>query len=212
MTRKMPRDERAADIIEAAISEFLEKGYEGASMEAIAQRAGLTKGGLYHHFRGKDEVLRAANQRFFEPVARLMQGARADPDAVHGLRAFVRGYIAHWARHPRELVFTFLSISRLLATPDLWPSMDQYVDKVLGFYRFMFGRAASVLGLGPREVESRSVVMMAALDGITGYVAMGRWVSRAQASDDLIAVLLKEVHRPRPATKAKRLPRRGDVR
>jgi AcrR family transcriptional regulator len=72
MTRKQPKDARMAEIIDAAVSEFLAKGYEGASMEAIAERAGLTKGGLYHHFAGKDEILRAANRRFFEPIEALI--------------------------------------------------------------------------------------------------------------------------------------------
>ena len=56
MTQNLSKDQRISSILDAAIEEFLEKGYERASMEAIAKRAGLSKGGLYHHFINKDEV------------------------------------------------------------------------------------------------------------------------------------------------------------
>jgi len=51
MTKKAPRDKRIADIINAAVQEFVEKGYETASMESISERAGLTKGGCIIIFR-----------------------------------------------------------------------------------------------------------------------------------------------------------------
>ena len=47
---------RINTIIEAAINEFVEKDYENTSMESIAMRAGLTKGGLYYHFKSKDDI------------------------------------------------------------------------------------------------------------------------------------------------------------
>ncbi|MBP2653945.1 MAG: transcriptional regulator TetR family, partial [Firmicutes bacterium] len=54
---KEPKEKRISDILDSAITEFLENGYEKTSMEAIARRAKLTKGGLYHHFSSKDEIL-----------------------------------------------------------------------------------------------------------------------------------------------------------
>ena len=73
MARKKPREERTGEIIQAAVDEFLECGYDGASMEAIAKKAGISKGGLYHHFSSKDEILLMANQKLNEPVAEMMQ-------------------------------------------------------------------------------------------------------------------------------------------
>jgi len=46
-------------IIEAALEEFAEKGYAGASMAATAARAGIAKGLIYHYFPGKAELFRA---------------------------------------------------------------------------------------------------------------------------------------------------------
>lgn len=46
-------------ILDAAVAEFTTKGYRGASVNGIAQRAGITKSGLLHHFESKDALLAA---------------------------------------------------------------------------------------------------------------------------------------------------------
>jgi AcrR family transcriptional regulator len=60
------------EIIEAAINEFVEKGYANASMESIAVRAKLSKGGLYHHFKSKTEILYTVNLKLTEPVIMMI--------------------------------------------------------------------------------------------------------------------------------------------
>jgi len=57
----MPRDKTASHIrVKAAIkSEFLEKGYEGASIRSIGERAGMTSAGLYRHYPDKEAMFSA---------------------------------------------------------------------------------------------------------------------------------------------------------
>ena len=50
MAKNEPKEVRVNEIIQAAIEEFIEKGYDGASMDQIAKRAGVSKGGVYYHF------------------------------------------------------------------------------------------------------------------------------------------------------------------
>lgn len=47
-----------ANVVEAAISVFALKGYAAASMDDVRLAAGISKGGLYHHFATKGAVLR----------------------------------------------------------------------------------------------------------------------------------------------------------
>ena len=55
---------RRAQIIEAAISCFLEKGYTNTSMSDIIKASGLSSGSLYSHFSGKEDILISAiNER-----------------------------------------------------------------------------------------------------------------------------------------------------
>ncbi|HME92483.1 MAG TPA: TetR/AcrR family transcriptional regulator [Myxococcaceae bacterium] len=60
----MPAEHRAENggprrkkILETAAKVICEKGYEGTSIQDIAEAAGLTKAGLYHHIRSKEDLL-----------------------------------------------------------------------------------------------------------------------------------------------------------
>ena len=55
---------RRAQIIEAAISCFLEKGYTNTSVSDIIKASGLSSGSIYSHFSGKEDILISAiNER-----------------------------------------------------------------------------------------------------------------------------------------------------
>jgi AcrR family transcriptional regulator len=49
--------DRRAAILETAARLICEKGYEGTSIQDIADASGLTKAGLYHHIRSKEHLL-----------------------------------------------------------------------------------------------------------------------------------------------------------
>ena len=70
---------RRAQIIEAAISCFLEKGYTNTSMSDIIKASGLSSGSIYSHFSGKEDILiGAVNERLNnvkELYATLPEGA-----------------------------------------------------------------------------------------------------------------------------------------
>ncbi|MEJ5240545.1 MAG: helix-turn-helix domain-containing protein [Anaerolineales bacterium] len=46
-------------ILDAAFELFLQQGYHGTSIRQIAQKASLTIGAIYHHFRDKEAIFRA---------------------------------------------------------------------------------------------------------------------------------------------------------
>jgi AcrR family transcriptional regulator len=76
-------------LVASARALFLERGYENTSVDDVVDRAGLSKGAFYHHFRSKDELLLGlANQLVEESVA-LVQDLLADPalDPVGRLNA-----------------------------------------------------------------------------------------------------------------------------
>lgn len=47
-------------LVDSAVEQFTEHGYSNTSLDAIAGRARVTKGALYHHFGGKQAVFEAA--------------------------------------------------------------------------------------------------------------------------------------------------------
>jgi AcrR family transcriptional regulator len=58
-------------LLDAAEEVFARKGFEGSSLEEIADTAGYTRGAIYKHFGGKEELFLAANKRFNE---RFLEG------------------------------------------------------------------------------------------------------------------------------------------
>ena len=56
----------AADLLQAGKQEFLEKGFQGASMRGIAARMGVTTGALYRYYTDKESLFDALVE---EPAA-----------------------------------------------------------------------------------------------------------------------------------------------
>ncbi|GAA0803618.1 TetR/AcrR family transcriptional regulator [Faecalicatena orotica] len=52
-------------ILDTAKKLFLENGYEKVTLQGIADACGLTRGAIYHHFRGKEEMLDAVTAYMF---------------------------------------------------------------------------------------------------------------------------------------------------
>ena len=53
------KDARPAELLDAALSEFFEKGFAAARLEDIATRAGVSKGTIYRYFDSKEDVFEA---------------------------------------------------------------------------------------------------------------------------------------------------------
>src|SRR3954454_745618 len=93
MTRETATDSRQ-DILRTAARLFQQRGYDATSMNDVAAALKLSKGGLYHHFQSKDEILfeimnhamEITEERVLAPVRGI-----ADPEAR--LRALIRLHI-----------------------------------------------------------------------------------------------------------------------
>lgn len=81
-------------LVEAARELFAEDGYAATSLDAVVEKAGVTKGALYHHFSGKRELFAAvfaAEQVRLSGATIAAAGRKKDPwDAFEaGCRAFI---------------------------------------------------------------------------------------------------------------------------
>jgi AcrR family transcriptional regulator len=93
--RRLPREQRARQLVAVADVVFAERGVASSSMEEIAERAGVTKPVLYDHFGSKDGLLAAVVLRAGEELAaatlEAVEAATGPQDALaSGLRAYFR--------------------------------------------------------------------------------------------------------------------------
>jgi AcrR family transcriptional regulator len=91
--RRVSRAERERQILDAATEVFTERGYQAASMDAVAERVGVTKPVLYDHFGSKEGLLLAciarARQELFTKTTEAVALATGPEDGVRrGFRAF----------------------------------------------------------------------------------------------------------------------------
>jgi AcrR family transcriptional regulator len=99
-------------LIEAATQEFAASGYGGATLETIAARADVTKGGLYFHFAGKEELFFAVLDHWRARRRRMLRVPVAGAEsAAVTLRAFLGAYVAFHFREPAAA-----RLQRVLAT------------------------------------------------------------------------------------------------
>jgi len=73
---------------------FADRGYAAVGTEAIVRAAGVTRGALYHHFDGKQELFRAVYEDVErELVERVAAHATAAGDPLDALHAGVRAFL-----------------------------------------------------------------------------------------------------------------------
>jgi AcrR family transcriptional regulator len=85
-------ERRRPQVLDAALELFLERGYEGTSMAAVADAAGVTKPVVYACFAGKDELFRALLRREEERILREIQSAFADADLSDPEATLIEGF------------------------------------------------------------------------------------------------------------------------
>jgi AcrR family transcriptional regulator len=65
-TQERRREHTRNLLLDAAEEVFAKRGFEGASLEEIAETAGYTRGAIYKHFSGKEDMFLEANKRMNE--------------------------------------------------------------------------------------------------------------------------------------------------
>jgi TetR/AcrR family transcriptional regulator len=91
------RRRNEARILAAAEAVFAEAGYSGASMQAIADRAGLPKANLHYYFGTKEALYRALLATILDMWVDALEHLRPDRDPAEAIGAYIAAKM-HWSR------------------------------------------------------------------------------------------------------------------
>ncbi|OKJ16657.1 TetR/AcrR family transcriptional regulator [Kitasatospora sp. CB01950] len=94
-------------LLAVTVRVFNERGYDGTSMEDLSRAAGISKSSIYHHVRGKEELLRLAVGRALDALFAILE----EPAAVRG-RPVDR--LEHVVRRTAEVLLAELPYVTLL--------------------------------------------------------------------------------------------------
>lgn len=176
MTKHLSPDKRRAQILDAARSCFLQKGYFATKMDEIAKNAGLSKGGVYFHFDSKREIFRALVQGEHAAAIEFIEQVESGP---HDLM----NKIASLGQHFTELFSTSNNPKLTLIIGEMALRDEEVRGLLVEIQETYVDRMTSMLERGIeqgqlREVDARSVAFLlkSMLDGIQLAYAMGQVV------------------------------------
>lgn len=142
-----------ASILSAARVEFADRGFEGARVDAIAERAGANKRLLYHYFGNKEDLYRAVLLDAYQEIRRGERALSLDQyDPVQAMDRLVRFTFRHFLANPwfpRLLGTENIENARFLKTlPDIKALHSPLVGQIAAIIER--GNAA---GLFRRDVD-----------------------------------------------------------
>jgi len=168
-TKAAQREATTAALVEAARELFAQRGYADVGTEEIVQRAGVTRGALYHHFRGgKEELFRAVLvQISAETVQRVAEAAGSTEDPWESLVAGADAFLDACATPEVQRVMLIDGPSVL--GWDVWRAID--TDYGLGLLEAAVERGMDEGRLIPGSSNAMAHVLTGALDEAAMVVA-----------------------------------------
>jgi AcrR family transcriptional regulator len=150
-------------ILTTAMSLFCEKGYYPTSIEDVAKRAEISKGLLYHYFKGKEELLAALVDNRINDVLVVMNAAVGKETPAEQIRHIAEGALDDVRRKPE--IFRFYL--NLFTQPRLDPVVAKYSQKLMDEQARQFQVQTEMFkNLGVVNPQQRSLYFSATLQGI----------------------------------------------
>jgi AcrR family transcriptional regulator len=176
-TKAGQREATTAALVAVARELFAERGYAGVATEEIVQRAGVTRGALYHHFRGgKEDLFHAVLvQISAETVKRIADAATATDDPWDALVLGCEAFLDACAS-PEVQRVVLIDAPSVLGW-DVRRAID--ADYGLGLLEAALQRAMDAGRIQPGSALSLAHVLAGALDEAAMVVA--------RADDPLVA-------------------------
>jgi AcrR family transcriptional regulator len=143
--RPVPQEERAEEILRAALGVFLEKGFAAARIEDVAARAGIAKGTVYLYFDSKDALFKALLQSAAAPplgkVEALLDGYEGSAEAL--LRAAIDIIKREILGTDRKLIVR-LVITEAHRFPEIAAfHYEEVVSRIMGLLRRLVERGVA---------------------------------------------------------------------
>ena len=166
---------KRALILKAAREVFTAEGLEGASLRAIAARAGYTPAALYFHFDSKEaiyaEVLRASLAALGAAVDAAVSRTGSAEQRLH---AAAMAFFAFYAENPCDLDLGFYLFRGGMKPAGLGRARDEELNAALAAALAPIATAAEALGASATEARMLMVDLFAHAAGLLLLLHTGR--------------------------------------
>lgn len=168
-TSRLPRTARRAQLLDVALEVFVEQGYHSASMDEIAERAGVSKPVLYQHFPGKLDLYLALLETSCDTVIGEVKEALA---STTDNRRRVQATMELWYRYVADQGAAFRLVFESDLTSD--PAVREQVDRVV---EESAAAIAEVIQEDTGLPRAASHLLAVSLVGM-GHVGARNWLSQ----------------------------------
>jgi AcrR family transcriptional regulator len=166
LTRQEQRERTRERLIDTAAEVFAERGFHGAAVEEIAERAGYTRGAFYSNFEGKDDLFLAVYDKRMEKrvgeVSTMMRESGAPVDFFATLRE-------SRVEDPANLEWLNLQSEFLLyalRNPEVRPKFAERFRRVRRLYAHAIEEVFAAMGLAvPGPVEDLAIILQIVDEG-----------------------------------------------
>lgn len=187
---------KRAEITRAATEVFARKGFQGASVDDVAEAAGVSKGTLYGYFQNKEELFYATFQAFSAEILQLCETAMAEQntawDKLGACLRFSAGAL-------QEQIELFPLTLEIWAAASSGPARERFAEAMQGMYAEFRQMTAALLRVGRDAGEFRAdldpdAVAAWLVGGLDGLM-LQYWFDQSLDVVALIDGFLSVVHR-----------------
>lgn len=190
--------ERRERILDAALEVFTRRGYREATMDEVAEAAATSKGGVYFHFPGKEQLFLALLERSADLLLQRTADALAqvaDPAAKldTALAVVLRLFSTH-----RALARLFL-VEALAAGPAIQRALVDIRRRFAALIARELAAARDAGVIGPHDPDLAATACFGALyEVVTQWVLSGHPSDLEQAAPELRRLLRRMLDLPVP--------------
>ncbi|HEX4264365.1 MAG TPA: TetR/AcrR family transcriptional regulator [Verrucomicrobiae bacterium] len=166
LTRSQKTEEPGTKLklLDAAVVLMRRKGFAATTVDEICAEAGVTKGGFFHYFKTKDDIAKAAIERFYESKAVEFQEAPfrklADPlDRVFGRLDFAKKSSGGSRQVTKGCLLGMFAQELSFTNPGLRDTCRSALERIAADFEKDLAEAKAIYS--PKmEFEPRSVAML----------------------------------------------------
>lgn len=125
--KSKPRSDTREVLLRAASQVVIDKGVEALTLDAVAQQAGVSKGGLLYHFPNKDALMGGMVEHLIQDFEAVLQTEFDQDDAPGTPGQWVRAYIRATLRFSKQSLALIARLSSIAAdSPNLLEAAKVY--------------------------------------------------------------------------------------
>jgi AcrR family transcriptional regulator len=152
------KEEIKTKIIEAAVKEFSQHGFQKASMRTIAKAAGISVSNTYNYYKSKDEMFVSIIEPVFNRLKDILQQSfqqSMKSTAGNNLQSFIDGIVKTLLEmEARERQLLLILIEKSAGT-----KYEKSRDEIVNLLRMHFGEAVRQPG-GPAQLEESQTYIL----------------------------------------------------